>query len=327
MKNKTPTPACGIDVSKDTLDCCYNTEQGEEKHVQVSNNEKGFKQLLKTCGQRNYVMECSGPYYLRLALFLKEKGCEVCAENALVIKRFIQMNKERNKNDRADAKWIFRYSQQCETKPWQIPASAQVECQQMLTGIRLYNRQINMLSNQLHSIEQLPWQSAELKRSIKQMIKKAEAEIKKLQTVLDEKIKLWAPGQSENLQSIPGLGKRAAAMLIVFTQGFEKVENHRQLICLAGLNPIERTSGSSIRGKSRICKMGGAQLRNILYMCSLSAIKKNKACKALYDRLIAKGKNAKVALIAVCNKLLKQAFAIAKSGTTYNENYMNPKPI
>ena len=327
MKNKTPTPACGIDVSKDTLDCCYNTEEGLEKHLQVSNDEKGFRQLFKTCAKRSYVMECTGPYYLRLALWLKEQGCSVCAENALVIKRFIQMNKERNKNDRADARWIFRYSQQCETKEWKIPAREQVECQQMLSGIRGYNRQRNMLLNQLHSIETLPWQSAEMKRSLKQMIKKAGAEIEKLQQKLEEKIKVWMPGQSENLQSIPGLGKRAAAMLIVFTSGFEKVENHRQLISMAGLNPVEHTSGSSIRGKTRICKMGGGQLRNILYMCSMSAIKFNKACKALYERLIAKGKNGKVALIAVCNKLLKQAFAIAKSGTLYNENYMNPKPI
>lgn len=56
-------------------------------------------------------------------------------------------------------------------------------------------------------------------------------------------------------------------------------------------------------------------------MCSMSAIKYNKACKELYNRLKSKGKNGKVALIAVCNKLLKQAFAIAKSETVYDENY------
>ena len=322
MKNET-TFTCGIDVSKDTLDCCYNTPEGKEVHLKVSNDEKGFRELLKECGARKYAMETSGPYYLSLALWLKENGNSVCVENALVIKRFIQMNQERSKNDKKDARWIFQYSQQRETKEWRVPAREQVESQQMLRGIELYSRQRTMLLNQFHGVEALPWQSPEIKRSLKAMVKKIEGEIEKLQSILEEKLETWAPNQSENLQSIPGLGKRTAAMLIVFTEAFNKVENYRQLICLAGLSPREYTSGSSVRGKTRICKMGGGHLRSILYMCSMSAIKKNKACKALYDRLRAKGKNGKVALIAVCNKLLKQAFAIAKSGQKYDENYMS----
>lgn len=101
------------------------------------------------------------------------------------------------------------------------------------------------------------------------------------------------------------------------------MENYRQLISLAGLSPTEFNSGISIKKRVRICKMGGADLRNLLYMCSMTAIKKNRACKELYERIKAKGKNGKLALIAVCNKLLKQAFAIAKNGTKYNENYLS----
>lgn len=67
--------------------------------------------------------------------------------------------------------------------------------------------------------------------------------------------------------------------------------------------------------------MGNRRLRKIMFMCSLSAKKHNKACKAIYDRIVAKGKSKKIALIAVCNKLLKQAFSIAKSGLKYDENY------
>jgi transposase len=69
-----------------------------------------------------------------------------------------------------------------------------------------------------------------------------------------------------------------------------------------------------VRGKARITKIGGAVLRGKLFVCSFSAKKLNAACKAPYERLITKDKNGKVALIAVCNKLLKQAFAIIKSG-------------
>jgi transposase len=131
----------------------------------------------------------------------------------------------------------------------------------------------------------------------------------------------WQHEQLKNLSSIPGLGKRGVALLIVYTDGFRKISNYRQLIALAGLAPREHTSGSSVRGRKGICKMGNGHLRNVLYMCAMTAIKYNKACKDLYERLRAKGKNGKVALIAVCNKLLKQAFAIAIWGTVYNADY------
>ena len=78
---------------------------------------------------------------------------------------------------------------------------------------------------------------------------------------------------------------------------------------------------SSVKGRSRISKMGNPKLRNLLFMCSFNACKYNKACKALFDRIVAKGKSKKLALIAVCNKLLKQAFAIVKNGIPYDNEY------
>ena len=89
-------------------------------------------------------------------------------------------------------------------------------------------------------------------------------------------------------------------------------KSHRQLLSFAGLSPTEYSSGSSIHGKSRIYKQGGKSLRDVLYMYSMNAIKTNPACKALYDRVRANGKTGKQGLIAVCNKLLKQVFAVEK---------------
>jgi len=93
-----------------------------------------------------------------------------------------------------------------------------------------------------------------------------------------------------------------------------------------GLAPTEHSSGTSIHGKGRIYKKGGKNLRDVLYMCSMSAIKTNPACKALYERLRANGKTGKQALIAVCNKLLKQVFAVVKNNTLYQPNYCSAKP-
>ena len=110
-------------------------------------------------------------------------------------------------------------------------------------------------------------------------------------------------------------------MLVVLTDGFDRFNSASELCSYSGLTPIIRQSGSSVRGRSRISKIGNKKLRNLLFMCSFNACKYNKPCKALYDRIVAKGKSKKLALIAVCNKLLKQAFAIAKSGLIYDETY------
>ncbi len=123
------------------------------------------------------------------------------------------------------------------------------------------------------------------------------------------------------LKSIPGIGNKTSLMLLVFTDGFGRFQSAKELCSYAGLTPIIRQSGTSVKGRPRISKMGNPKLRNLLFMCSFNACKYNSACKALYDRIVAKGKSKKLALIAVCNKLLKQAFSIVKNGIPYNGEY------
>jgi transposase len=245
----------------------------------------------------------------------------------LSIKRFIQMNNERNKNDKKDARWIYRYAQINKPREWKMPSQIYLQCIQIQNAITLLTRQKTMTANLLHSMEFMPVQEKTALKTLQKHLSVIDEQIERLQNALIAKLKSWQPQQLENLLSIPGLGKRTAAQLIIFTDGFTKVNNYRQLISLAGLSPKEFTSGTSVKKRVHICKMGGASIRNLLYMCSMSAIRKNRACRELYERIKAKGKNGKLALIAVCNKLLKQAFAIAKSGLKYSEDYISASPV
>ena len=324
---KSQKLVAGIDVSKDTLDIYFNDKLGTEHALKVANDATGHQLVLERLGiKRTYVLESSGPYYLRLAFLIKSKGGDVRVENPICIKRFIQMNLERNKNDQKDARWIYHYAKSREVRAWQLPSKLQLECQQLMGAMELYKHQLVMLQNQLHSLEQVPLQCRLVIKSLKDTIAVIEAEIEHLDQKLQQRLQKWQGAQVRSLTSIPGLGKRAVALLIIYTDGFTKIQNHRQLIALAGMAPREYTSGTSIRGKKGICKMGNGRLRSVLYMCSLSAIRHNKACKDLYDRLKTKGKAGKMALIAVCNKLLKQAFAVATKGTLYQPNYSSLKP-
>ena len=98
---------CGIDVSCDTLDACYQTTDLMLHHCKVSNDVKGFKELLKQTGcTHHFVMEATGVYHISLMFFLNENQCPCSVVNALQIKRYIQMHLERNKTDKKDAKRI-----------------------------------------------------------------------------------------------------------------------------------------------------------------------------------------------------------------------------
>jgi len=110
-------------------------------------------------------------------------------------------------------------------------------------------------------------------------------------------------------------------MLIAITGNFTKFSDYRQLVAYVGLNAGIFESGSSVKGKGHICKMGTARLRKLLYLCSWSAKKYNQPCQQMYERLKAKAKPEKVIKVALANKLLRQAFAIGKSLLNFNQNF------
>ena len=125
----------------------------------------------------------------------------------------------------------------------------------------------------------------------------------------------------DRLKSIPGIGTKTAIMLTVITGNFENFETHKQLIAYVGFSPRIYQSGTSVKGKGHICKMGKSQIRKLMYLCSWSAKRCNKDCVDMYERLLEKGKPERVIKIALANKLLKQAFSIAKNKTYYDENF------
>lgn len=311
----------GIDVSKATLAVCYQV-QGHLRHIDISNTKAGFAHLLQDCGADSlYVLEATGTYYLALAYYLHEHGARVAVLNPLVIKRFIQMHLSKGKSDRKDAQWLFRYGQQQPTTPWQPDEAVLVECRQLEQVSEQLLKQKTMVSNSLEALTQQPVICAVARERLEQTRQLLDEQLQVIERELQRLLEQRYSEQIHLLTSIPGIGRKMAGMLVLFAGGFTQCTTYRQLIAKAGLSPREHSSGTSVRGKVRITKMGGSLIRSKLYICSWSARRANAACKALYDRLVAKGKNGKVALIAVCNKLLKQAFAIIKSGVPYQANF------
>lgn len=315
------TSVVGIDVSKATLAVCYQTH-GQVQHLEVTNTKAGFTQLVQAGGVDSlYVLEATGTYYLALAYYLHEQGAKVAVLNPLVVKRFIQMHLSKGKSDRKDAQWLMRFGQQQPTTCWQPDEAVLVECRQLEQVSEQLLKQKNMVANSMEALQQQPIISPVARQHLQQTRRLLEEQLQAIETEMLRLLEQRYSQEMRLLGSIPGIGRKTAGMLLLFAGGFTQCTSYRQLIAKAGLSPREHSSGTSIRGKVRITKMGGGLIRTKLFMCSWSARRANTACKALYDRLVAKGKNGKVALIAVCNKLLKQAYGIIKSGVPYQADF------
>jgi transposase len=207
------------------------------------------------------------------------------------------------------------------TPRWQPEEALLVECRQVEQVIELLIQQKSMVHNALEALQAQPVVSAAVLEQLRQTLLHLEEQVQQLETRLLTTLEARYPPEMHLLCSIPGIGRKTAAYLLLFAGGFTSFENYRQLIAKAGLCPREFSSGTRVRGKARISKMDGALIRSKLFRCSWSARRANSACQALYDRLVAKGKNGKLALIAVCNKLLKQAYAIVTSGIPYQADF------
>ena len=225
------------------------------------------------------------------------------------------------KTDKSDSKLICEYASQVDLKLWKGSSKHQIECLQMTRLLSVYTKQSTMLKNKLHGEAVLGNPSKVVVRSLNRSLKHLEKEMKTLEDKLLILVKKTHQDLLTRLKTIPGIGPKTSIMLIVLTGGFDRFTSASELCSYAGLTPVIRQSGSSINGRARISKIGNQKLRNLLFMCSFNACKYNKACRDLYERIVAKGKSKKLALIAVCNKLLKQAFAIAKSGLIYDDTY------
>lgn len=310
----------GIDISKLTFDVAISSSDGKYKYFKFANNHEGFMMFLERLNDSESicVMEASGPYYLKLATFLSEQSKDVCVINPLIIRRFSQMRMSRAKTDKKDAMLIAEYGKTEKPDLWQPEAAYILELKQMQAYLEQLNKNKTGFTVQKEAFGQNPIKSEALEKSINSVIETIDQEIKQIEKRMELIIKTHHQEMFNQLKSIPGMGIKTSLLLIVISGGFSKFNNHKQLASYVGISPRIFESGTSVKGKSKICKMGMSKIRALLYMCAWSAKRCNETCKALYNRLVEKGKSKKLALIAVVNKLLKQAFAIA----TKKEYYM-----
>ena len=317
----------GIDVSKATFVVAYSSAKAGKTKT-FKNTTKGVHEFIQTLSvtEHHCVLEATGNYSALLVYLLSKAGITVSLENPLKIKNFARVMLSVNKTDETDARLIALYGERMQPSPYKLHSKSILILKQKRTVLRQLKKQLVATRNLKGSMEVLPLFDAKCKQTIEKTITFLEKQIKGMEEELASLAEDEYKKQMDLLTSIKGIGITLAAALIVATGGFTYFDNAKQLTRYLGLSPTYQLSGTSVHVKGHINRNGDPGLRSQLYVAAFSSLRCNTECKACFDRLRSNGKPGKVAVIAVANKLIRQAFAVVTQGKPYVDGFKSAKP-
>jgi len=311
----------GIDLAKQKFDAALLVD-GKTKHKTCENSAEGFENLtlwLEKQGVEKVhaCLEATGSCGDDLAVYLYDAGHVVSIVNPARIKGFAQSELIRTKTDKMDAALIARFCLAMKPKAWTPPSP---EIRSLKALVRRVDSLIDMRSQEKNRISSAHKSIVPL---IKEHIVYLDQEIEKIRKQINDLIgeNPDLKEREELLKSIPALGKATIPRLIAELDDLDKFNNVREMVAFIGLAPREKLSGSSIKGKPRLSKIGHARLRKALYMPALVSIQCNPVMIDFYNRLKDKGKNGKVIVCAIMRKLVHVIFGVLKSGKKYDPNF------
>ena len=316
----------GIDVSKDSFVAAYPKKSGYSTKTFL-NTTSGVRQFITSLPEDSHcVMEATGNYSMLLLYLLQQANIIVSMENPQKIKYFARAMVSTTKTDEIDAKLIALYGEKMEPAPYKIPSESIIMLKQKRTILRQLKKQLTMMVNLQHSLSVLPKQDPKAKVVTEQTIRHLRKQISKMEEEITNLSNKEFKRQMELLTSIKGIGENIASALILATGGFTYFSSAKQISRFLGLCPTYQQSGTSVHFKGHISRNGDTYLRSQLYIAAVSSIKFNAACKETFERLKDKGKSGKVAVIAVANKLIRQAFAVVTNNRPYVDGYVSALP-
>ena len=268
------------------------------------------------------VLEATGNYWVGLAVALHEAGYRVAAVNPRQAHHFAKAQLRRAKTDALDARDLARLAAALRPDPWAPPPGVDHEVRQRLVARDGLLTMRTQARNQRHALLQWPVVVEGVRQHLDELIADLDRRIGALEAEIGEALRdsAWAAALA-CLTSAPGIGLVTAAWLLVSTLNFALCTSPDALTAYAGLAPVPRESGRSLRGRRAIGHDGNSRLRTALYMATLSAARYNPAIKAFYDRLRAAGKPLKVARCAAARKLLHQAWALGSKQQRFDPDH------
>lgn len=317
----------GVDISKKTIDVTL-AKDAQLIHRQFSNDSTGMGELMQWLSELNlnfsdvlFCMEATGLYCFPLTQFLAENAIDIWIEHAAQIKKASSL--DRGKNDKIDSRRIAVYASKNidRMRLWK-PLSSTLEKIKHLASLRerLVETKKRLITpiNEFEEVGNVVMAKL-LAKTIKSSLAAIDKDLKNVEIRI-----ISIVNEDENLKqlyklitSVVGIGFVTAINLIVYTNGFTVLKDTRKLACYCGVAPFEYSSGSSVRGKTKVHYMANKKLKCNLHMASLSAVKLDADLKAYYERKVAEGKNKMSVLNAVKNKLLARVIAVVNKQEEY----------
>lgn len=289
----------GIDVAKDKVDVCIRSLSQRQTFESTAEGRRQLVTWLRKHKVTKVVMEASGGYEREWAKALREKGVEVRIVDPKRVRHFARSAGRFAKNDAIDADMICRFGETFGEAPSQPHDAAREQLQQMVSARQgLLDIQTMLRNRGEHEVPQA------VKQMHARLLKNITAELAKLKAAIIALVKATPDFAklADIIESVPGLSSITSAGLIAAMPELGQVSDEA-IAALLGVAPYDDDSGKR-RGERHI-KGGRRRVRNLFYMsCVGAATLHNPPLKAFYDRLIAKGKQAKVALVACMRKLI-----------------------
>lgn len=319
----------GMDVAKAKLDCLLLNEDGDKgKSKSVANSRSGVVDLLAWIGKQHIspaelhvIMEGTGVYHEQAALALADAGVTVSIVNPAQVKDFGRGLAVRTKTDGMDSYVLARYGALLKPAAWTPPAPEARMLQALLARRDAIAQDLQRERNRQEKADATDTPML-IRQSLSDSIEFLSKQLAQLQQDIDRHIDRH-PGLKDDLallQSIPAVGPQVGnnMLAVMHSHDFGSAE---QLAAYLGLVPVERQSGSSVMGRAKLSKAGPARIRAVLYMAAVVATRCNPHVKAVYDRLLARGKSKMSALGAAMRKLVHLCFGVLKTRQPYQRDY------
>lgn len=317
-------PPLGLDVAKLKFNACLLRDSGKPRHRVFPNTAAGFAQLTEWLGRHGVArahacLEATGTYGDALAAYLHAAGHVVSVVNPAASKAYAQSHLSRTKTDRVDASLIAGFCAERRPPAWYPPEREVLELQALVRRLESLVEMRTMEENRLSSgivVEAV-------RASVEELIAHLSEQIKRTEMLIRDHINSHPrlKRQRELLDSIPGIAETTAAVLLAEVPDISRYQSARQVAAFAGLVPRERQSGSSVRGRVRLSKIGNARLRKALYFPAITALRCSPFFQQWADGLRQRGKSKMAVIGAAMRKLVHLAYGVLKTGKPFDPEW------
>ena len=316
----------GVDVSKAKLDVALSLSTEKFRSKVFTNDARGFNSLVQwlqatapgSFEALHVCMEATGSFHEALACFLHEQGVAVSVVNPLLVKRFAEANRLRNKTDGADAKCLAMFCRANKPQRWEAPSAGVRALQALVSRLDALQVMRQAECNRLDVAHQSVVDSV---RSVIADLDKVIAQVRaQIARTIDDDPDLKS--RAGLLQSIPGLGEKTIPQLLAYIGRPERFTSVKAVIAYASLTPMIRQSGTSLDKRRGTHPLGHQELKRLLYFPAMVAGRYNPLVAAFWKKLKAQNKPGKVIVVACMHKLLAIAYGVLRSGKPFDANHL-----